>query len=153
MSVVVRSVPDPPHSQSQDSEEPHSHAERLELVWRDWWTISKYLTGCAASNMHSITIIYGPPHRDGKHSKATAYTGLYDDPGTTESESTHGNIKSVVEKVVRDMGFRGDELGNELEIIEALLGDDGRQLLESRPQDGPTLRKIIKDELEEKRYD
>ena len=80
---------------------------------------------------------------------------MYTDPGTTEFKSTHGNIKSVVEKVVRDMGFRGDELGNEL-IIEALLGDDGRQLLESRPPDeryGPTLREIIKDELEEERYD
>ena len=35
-----------------------------------------------------------------------------------------------MEEVVRDMGFRECELDNKLEVIEALLGDDGRQLLE-----------------------
>lgn len=50
---------------------------------------------------------------------------------------------------VRDMGFRECELDNKLEVIEALLGDDGSQLLESHSQDGTTLRKIIEDEPEE----
>jgi hypothetical protein len=85
--------------------------------------------------------------------QATAFTGWYDDPGTSDSESSHGGIKSVVEEVVRDMGFRECELDNKLEVIEALLGDDGRQLLESDAQEGTTLRKIIEDELEEEDYD
>ena len=148
MSVVV--IPDPsPHSQSQDAEEPH--AKPLELVWRDWWTSSRYLTGSADSHMHSFSLVYGLPHRE-MRSKATAFTGWYDDPGTSESQSSHGGVKSVVEEVVRDMGFRECELDNKLEVIEALLGDDGRQLLEGHAQDGTTLRKIIEDELEEEDY-
>jgi len=85
-------------------------------------------------------------------SKATAFTSRYSDPGMSESESSHGGIKSVVEEVVRDMGFRERELDDKLEVIEALLGDDGRQLLESHAREGTTLRKIIEDELEEKYY-
>ena len=42
---------------------------------------------------------------------------------------SHDGIKSAVEEVVRDMGC---ELDNKLEVIEALLGEDGRQLLDSR---------------------
>lgn len=83
-------------------------------------------------------------------SKATAFTGWYEDPGTSlESELSHGGVKSVVEEVVQDMGLRENQLDNKLEVIEALLGDDGRRLLESH---GRTLalRKVIEDELEEK---
>jgi hypothetical protein len=47
------------------------------------------------------------------------------------------------------MGFRECELDNKLEAIEALLGDDGRQLLEGHAQDETTLKKVIEDELEE----
>lgn len=79
-------------------------------------------------------------------------TGWYDDPGTSESESSHGDIKSIVEEVAQDMGFCEGELDNKLEVIEALLGDDGRQLLESDAESGKTLRKIIEDELEEEDY-
>jgi hypothetical protein len=143
MSVAV--VPSP-HLQSQDSEEPH--AKPLELVWRDWSTSSRYLTGSADSHMHSISLRYGPPHR-GMRSKATAFTGSYGDPGRNESKSSHGGIKSVVEEVVRDMGFRECELDNKLEVIEALLGDDGRQLLGRHAEDETTLKKVIEDELEE----
>jgi hypothetical protein len=82
------------------------------------------------------------------HSKATAYTGRYDD-GTTVSESFHDDIKSVVNEVVRDMGFRECEFHYKLEVIEALLGDDGRQLLESNYMEETTLRKVIEDELDE----
>ena len=60
------------------------------------------------------------------HSKAKAFTGWYDDPGKSESEFSHGGIKSVVEEVIRDMAFREGELDNKLEVIEALLGHDGR---------------------------
>jgi hypothetical protein len=84
--------------------------------------------------------------------KATAFTGWYDDPGTSDTKSSHGGIKSVVEEVVRDMGFREHELDNKLEVVEALLGDDGRKILESYAQDGTTLRKIIEDDLEEEVY-
>jgi hypothetical protein len=66
-------------------------------------------------------------------SKAKAFTGSYGDPGTFESKSSHSGVKSIVEEVVRDMGFRECELDNKLEVIEALLGDDGRQLLEKVP--------------------
>jgi hypothetical protein len=80
-----------------------------------------------------------------------AFTGWYDDPGTSETEFSHGGIKYVVEQLVQDMGFREQELDNilKLEVIEALLGDDGRQILESYAQEGTTLRKIIEDDLEE----
>jgi hypothetical protein len=47
------------------------------------------------------------------------------------------------------MGFRECELDNKLEVIEALLGDDGRQLLGGHAQDETTLKKVIEDELEE----
>lgn len=147
------SVAPSPHSQSQNSEKADEpHAKPLELVWRDWWTSSRYATGSANSHMHSISLRYGPPEL-GMHSKVTAFTGWYDDPGTGETIFSHGGIKSVVGEVVRDMGFREHELGDKLEVIEALLGDDGRQLLESHAQDGTTLRKIIEDELEEEVYD
>ena len=82
----------------------------------------------ACSNMHSISLQYGPPDR-GMHSEATAYTGWYDDPGISVSESSHDDIKSVVDEVVRDMGFPECELHNKLEVIEALLGDNGRQFI------------------------
>jgi len=88
-------------------------------------------------------------------SKATAFTGSYADPGTSVSGFSHDGIKSVVEEVVRDMGFRESELDNKLEVIEALLGGDGRQLLGGHDHawDEKTLRKIIEDELEqEERY-
>jgi hypothetical protein len=143
MSVAV--VPSP-NSQSQDSDEPH--AKPLELIWRYWWTRSRYITGLAGSNMHSISLQYGP--RRGMHSKATAFIGLYDDPGGSVRGLSHDGIKSVVEEVVRDMGC---ELDNKLEVIEALLGDDGRRLLKSHAQDGITLRKIIEEELEEEQGD
>jgi hypothetical protein len=68
MSVAV--VPSP-HSQSQDSEEPH--AKPLELVWRDWWTSSRYLTGSTDPHMHSLSLRYGHRRR-GMHSKARAFT-------------------------------------------------------------------------------
>jgi hypothetical protein len=142
MSVAV--VPSP-YSQSQDSEE--RHAKPLELVWRDWWTGASYIIGSADSNMHSISLRYGPPHR-GMRSEATAFTGWCDALGASASRSSHGGIKSVVEEVVRDMGFRECELDNKLEVIEALLGDDGRQLLEGEAHEGTTLRETIEDELE-----
>jgi hypothetical protein len=81
-------------------------------------------------------------------SKATAFTGSYGDPGILKSKSSHGGVKSVVEEVVRDMGFRESELRNKLEVIEALLGDDGRRLLESHAENETTLREVIEDELE-----
>jgi hypothetical protein len=74
MSVAV--VPSP-HSRSQDSEEPH--AKPLELVWRDWQTSWRYFSGTAGSNMHSISLRYGP--RLGTRSKATAFTGWFREPG------------------------------------------------------------------------
>jgi hypothetical protein len=135
MSVTV--VPSS-NSQSQDSV---PHAKSLKLVWLDFGTTSTYLTGSVDSNMHSISLRYGP-------SKATAFTGWYDDPGRSLTESSHGNIKSVVEEVVRDMGLRQCELDDKLEVIEALLGDDGKQLLESHAEPMQTLRKTIEDELE-----
>jgi hypothetical protein len=54
-----------------------------------------------------------------------------------------------VEEVVRDMGFHECEPGNKLEVIEALLGDDGRRLLEGHAEDETALGKVIEDELEE----
>jgi hypothetical protein len=103
--------------------------------------------------MHSISIQYDPPHDGMRHSPVTAFTGWYDDPGTSETYFSHGNMKSVVEKVVRDMGFRERELDNKLEVIEALLGDDGRQLLDSHSgswdETSESLKKIIEDELED----
>jgi hypothetical protein len=104
--------------------------------------------------MHSISLRYGPPR--GVRSKARAFTGSYGDPGESVSELSHGGVKSVAEEVVRDMGFRECEIDNKnkLAVIEALLGDDGRQLLESHAEDrvGPTLRTIIEDEKEEEKY-
>ncbi|KAG5641786.1 hypothetical protein DXG03_004190 [Asterophora parasitica] len=87
---------------------------------------------------------YFPPIRD-----AEALTGRYDDSGTSESESTHGNVKSVVKEVARDMGLREVELDNELEVLEALLHHDGKQLLGRNAEEGKTLRKIIEDEITE----
>jgi hypothetical protein len=82
-------------------------------------------------------------------SKATAFTGWYDDPGISMTEYSHGGIKSVVEEVVRDLGFRESELDNKLvmEVLDALLGDDGRKLLENHTNE-TTLRKVIEDELD-----
>jgi hypothetical protein len=86
-------------------------------------------------------------------SKATAFTGQYDDPGTLVAASSHGGVKSVAEEVVRDMGFREAELDNKLDVIEALLGNDGRRLLEGRADDAfATLRKVIEDEVEEEEH-
>jgi hypothetical protein len=125
-----------------------SPVKLLELVWRNWSTTSKYATGLAVSYMHSISLQYGLPHCE-MHGPVTAFTNSYDDPGITFINSSHGGIKSVVEEVVRDMGLSERELDNKLELIEALLGDDGRQLLESHPEDGTPLKKIIEDELDE----
>jgi len=82
-------------------------------------------------------------------SKATAFTGWYDDPGMSMSGFSHGGIQSVVEEVVRDMGFRESELDNKLvmEVLDALLGGDGRRLLENYALE-TTLRKIIEDKLD-----
>jgi hypothetical protein len=119
----------------------------LELVWRDWRTSSPYLSGSADSHMHSISLRYGL-HRRGMRLEAKSFMGWYDDPGTSETELSHGGIKSVVENVVRHMGFLEGELDNKLEVIEALLGKDGRKILDSYPEDGATLRKIIEEEME-----
>jgi hypothetical protein len=81
-----------------------------------------------------------------------AFTGWYCDSGTSGSGYSHGRIKSVVEEVARDMGFREGELDNQLEVIEALLGHDGRELLESHAEGKTSLRKVIEDELEEDYY-
>jgi hypothetical protein len=142
MSVAVV-----PHSQSQDSEEPH--AKPLKLVWRDWRTSSKQLSGSADSHTHSISLQYGPPRR-GMRPNARAFTGWYDDPGRSVDDYSHGGVKSVAEEVARDMGLQESELDSDkkLEVIEALLGADGRQLLESHARDETTLRKVIEDELE-----
>jgi hypothetical protein len=134
MSVAV--VPSS-HSQSQDA-----HAKPLRLVWRDWWTCPKYATGCAISCKYSLSLRYGCGV------KAKAFTSCYDDPGISTSALSHGGINSVVEEVARDMGFGRGEL-DKLEVIEALLGPDGSELLESHPPEGITLREIIEDELEE----
>ena len=142
MSVAVVPSSD---SQSQDSKE-EPRAKPLKLIWRDWTTSSLYISGCADSHMHSIFLQYGPTR--GIHSKAKAFTGWYDDPSMSESGCSHGGIKSVVENIVRDMGLRENELENKLEVIEALLGDDGKELLESYAKEGTTLKKIIEDELE-----
>ena len=95
--------------------------------------------------MSSISLRYG------KHSKPVkAYIGWYDDPGGSETVLSHGRIKSVVKEVVRDMGFHEGELDNKVEVIEALLGDDGNQILDGYAEDGPTLRRIIEHELEQR---
>ena len=128
------------HSQSQEP-----HAKPLKLVWKHWGTSSRYLTGSADSRMHYLSLKYG-------RSKAkVAFAGWYCDPGVSESKSSHGGVKSVVEEVTRDMGFHG-EMDNKLEVLEALLGDDGMKLLMSRHED-PTLRQVIADELEEESHD
>ncbi|KAI0286119.1 hypothetical protein BGY98DRAFT_930322 [Russula aff. rugulosa BPL654] len=144
MSVAVVPSSD---SQLQDSEE-EPHAKPLKLIWRDWRTRSLYISGSADSHMHSIFLQYGPTR--GINSKGKAFTGWYDDPQISASGFSHGDIKSIVEKVVRDMGLRESELENKLEVIEALLGDDGKELLESHVK-GKTLRKIIEDELDQRR--
>jgi hypothetical protein len=132
------------------SPEPHV-AKTLKLDYLDWWSSSRYITGAAQSHMQSISFQYGSPQH-GMGVKAKAFTGWYDDPGMSETISNHGGIKSVVKEIVRDLGFRECEIDNELEVIEALLGDDGRELLESYAKDGPTLRKIIEDKLEVEEY-
>ena len=150
MSVAV--VPES-HLQSQDPEEPH--VEPLELLWQDWGTTSRYfLTDTADSHTYSISLEYGSPHCE-LYSLATAYAGLYADPGISKRGFSHGGIKFVVEEVVQDMGFREHELDNslKLEVLEALLGDDARELLHGDAVDaaGTTLRKIIEDDLESER--
>ena len=111
--------------------------------------------------MSSITLQYGPPG-DGMHSKGIAFTGWYDDDsGISQSVSSHGGIISIVDEVVRDMGFNEGELDDKLrlEIIEALLGADGRPMLDSVPKRardgkvGPALRDVIKGKLEEEDFD
>ena len=67
-------------------------------------TGARYIVGSADSNMHSISLRYGPPHR-GMRSEATALTGWYHALGASVSRSSHGDVKSVVEEVARDMGF------------------------------------------------
>jgi hypothetical protein len=59
-----------------------------------------------------------------------------------------------VEDVVKGMGFRESERYNELEVIEALLGRDGGQLLDLHAQiyRRPTLRETIEDKLELEEY-
>jgi hypothetical protein len=95
--------------------------------------------------MHSISLRYGGTHLP----EARAFTSWYNDPGISKSGFSDGGVKSVVENVVRDMGLRGCEVGDKLEVLDALLGDDGKQLLESHPdEEGQTLRKVIEDELE-----
>ncbi|KAI0276690.1 hypothetical protein BGY98DRAFT_687963 [Russula aff. rugulosa BPL654] len=61
MSVAV--VPSPhSHSEEADSENSEevdskeTHGKPLELVWKDWWTSSRYFTGSADSYMHSISL-------------------------------------------------------------------------------------------------
>lgn len=70
---------------------------------------------------------------------------------------SHGGIRSVVEEVIRDMGFRENELDIEpmVKVIGALLGDDGMEILEStiRDREETRLRDIIEYELEEEIYD
>ncbi|KAN0126609.1 hypothetical protein V8E52_000249 [Russula decolorans] len=129
MSVAV--VPSP-HSQSQDLEEPH--AKPLELVWRDWWTGASQIPTCILFPFDTVLLIVECARRR--------------QPLRAVSRSSHDGVKSVVEEVVRDMGFRECELDNKLEVIEALLGDDGRQLSEGEAHEGTTLRETIEDELE-----
>lgn len=146
VTVVPRPYIQPPQGSGELS------AKSLKLVWRDWWTTSRYLTGSAQSLMHSITLEYDSLDPGKKSTRAEAFIGWYDDPGTGESELNHGGIKSVVEEVVRDMGLSEGELDSHLKVLEALLGDDGRQLLESH-DDEKTLSQIIDEELEEEEYD
>ena len=121
-------------------------AQPIQLVWRDWCTGANYLTGSADSHMHSISLQYGP--RRGTYSEAKGFTGWYQDPGMSRTRYSHGGIRSVVEEVVRDMGFHESELDNKVEVLEALLGDDGKRLVEKHTGPGVTLRKTIEDEIE-----
>ncbi|KAK2756135.1 hypothetical protein FQN54_005543 [Arachnomyces sp. PD_36] len=148
MSVTV--VPRPDMQPPQGSGE--LPAKSLKLAWRDWWTTSRYLTGLAQSHMHSITLEYDSLDPGKGPTRVKAFIGWYDDPGTGEVALNHGGIKSVVDEVVRDMGLGEGELGSQLEVLEALLGDEGRQLLKKN-DDEKTLSQIIDEELKEEKYD
>jgi hypothetical protein len=126
----------------------HVGLSPLELVWRDWQTSLKYISVSVDSHILSISLQYGPPHGGTRSLKATAFICKYDHLQASLSESAHGGVKSVVEEMVRDMGFREGDI-NKLEVIGVLLGDDGRQLMESQAVDGTTLGEIIEDELDE----
>jgi hypothetical protein len=170
IAMAVTVVPSP-YSQWKNSEEP----QPLELVWRDWWTSSKNGTGSADSFMYSLSLRYGPnftaesrtdEEEDfpltsrgircdrGKRWTMKAFTGSYIDPGPSLYQSSNGGIKCVAAELARDMGFRGGKVDDKLpmEVIEALLGDDGRQLLDSCVEEGTPLRKVIEDELEEDEF-
>lgn len=157
MSVAV--VPSPPsHSQSQGQgsagpadEPPRAKKKPLELIYRDWMTRTLYVSGAAESEMLYIFLHYGDSG-DATRSRARAFSGRYSDPQIRGIGYSHGRIKSVVGEVARDMGLREGELENKLEMIDALLGDDGKELLDSPPWEGPRepLRKVIEDELEMK---
>lgn len=172
--VMAVTVVPSPYSQSKVS-----YMRPLEVVWRDWWTSSKNGTGSADSFMYSLSIRCRRPNFNaesptaekedpdfrlpsrglrldrGKRGTAKAFTGWYVDPGPSLYQSSHGYIKAVVAELVQDMGFLGG--GDEddtllVEVIEALLGDDGKQLLESCVEEGTPLRKVIEDELEEEDF-
>lgn len=123
----------------------------------------KHGTGSADSCLFSISLQYGSPNaRPVEFSKnderrrrsndkrfAEAFIGEYGDSGQSLYECSHGEIKNLVRKVVRDLGANPDEV-NELEVIEALLGDrdDARGLLERGPDGRPVLMEVIEYELE-----
>jgi hypothetical protein len=143
--MLVTVAPASPHSESKEP-----HAKPLTLIWRDWQTSSAYISGTADSHTRSISLHYGPRHGMClPEPEAKAFIGSYSDPQMALSGFSHGGVRSVVEKVVRDMGVRECEFGNKLEVIDALLGDDGKKLLESHTHKKITLRKIIEDKLEE----
>jgi hypothetical protein len=88
--------------------------------------------------------------------KVKAFTGRYGDPGIDSDtyQSSHGGIKLVVAELLNDMGFRGGGEIDKLQVIESLLGDGARELLdgcveEEEEEERPTFRKVIEDELEE----
>jgi hypothetical protein len=150
-----------PYSPSQNSEEPH--AKQLELIWKEWETSLKCGTGSADSLMYSLSLRYSHPkdltdreedlsiptyqlrHDRRKPATVKAFTSSYMDVGLSMYQSSHGGIRYVVQELVKDMGFCGGEVDNKLqmEVMEALLGDDGKQLLGSCIEGGTPLREII----------
>ncbi|KAI0263508.1 hypothetical protein BGY98DRAFT_940216 [Russula aff. rugulosa BPL654] len=109
-------------------------------VLLQWFHLRIHSRKTQRSHVLSLLNSFGKTGR-----QAETFMAWYDDgSGATDTAYAHGGIRSVVEEVIRDMGFRESELDIELvvKVIGALLGDDGMEIW--RVQSG-TVFKAAKD--------
>jgi hypothetical protein len=116
----------------------------LTLTCVHWNIFHYYITGSAGSETISVSVKYGDMSKK-------AFVNEYDDPGLEKGYYSHGEIGTVLEALLGDLGI-GDSASapSEVEMIEILLGDDTKKHLNFMTvEDCVPLHEVIEKKLED----